>query len=130
VLSYNRLSQVEELIMTQEDQYAIIGKAHEDYKSAKLKMAAIESRGHQISTAARNLSEAILDPTRIIVLKEGESGLVAGIRNPLMFGPPMAEQLSQDYVRKHVEDFRSTKQQLAALRQQLLNLGQGDPEAK
>jgi hypothetical protein len=115
--------------MTQEDQYAIIGKAHEDYKAARLKMAAIETRGQGVSDTARNLSEAILNPARIVVLKEGETAAIVGIRNPFMFNPQMAEQLSQDYIRKHVEEFRAAKQSVANLRQQLINLGQGDPEA-
>jgi hypothetical protein len=61
--------------MTQEDQYAIIGKAHEDYKAAKREMAAIEVRGRTIAQVALNLAEAISDPTRIIV-PVGDEGVV------------------------------------------------------
>jgi hypothetical protein len=53
--------------VTQEDQYAIIGKAHEDYLATKREFAAIEVRGTKIADAPRNLSEAILEPARVVV---------------------------------------------------------------
>jgi len=113
--------------MTQDEQYAIIGKAHEDYLAAKREFSAIEARGVNISEAATNLAQAIVDPARIVV-PVGDEGVVMGNRQTFLFGKNVAEQFTQDYVRRHVEEHRSAKQRLAALRQQLINLGQPDPE--
>jgi hypothetical protein len=68
--------------MTQDEQYAIIGKAHEDYKEAKREFAAIEMRGQQIAEAANNLAIAILDPARIVVPVGDEGVVLAGVRQP------------------------------------------------
>jgi len=114
--------------MTQEDQYAIIGKAHEDYHAAKREFAAIQARGGKIAESAHNLAEAIMDPVRVVVPEGNEGVVLAGVRNPFLFGPAVAEQFTQDYVRQHVKDYKSTKQKLAALRQQMISLGQPDPE--
>ena len=114
--------------MTQDDQDAIIGKAHRDFRETKTKLAALEARGKEIAQAAHNLGDYIVDPTRVIVASEGESVVVAGLRNPLLFGTEMAKLLSQEYVRQYITEHRATKQRLGALRQQLINLGQGDPE--
>ena len=114
--------------MTQEDQYAIIGKAHQDYLATKQEFAAIELRGRKIAEAAHNLAEAILDPARIVVPDPDQGAVLVGVRNAFLFGPQVAEQFTQDYVRRHVEEYRATKKRLAAFRQQLISLGQPDPE--
>jgi hypothetical protein len=109
--------------MTQEDQYAIIGKAHEDFKAAKQKMAAIELRGKSMSEAAMNLANAISDPSRIL-LDEGQGVVVAGVRNPFFFTDEIVRMLSRDNVAQHVKEYKATRQQVAALKQHLLSLGQ------
>lgn len=116
--------------MTQEDKYTIIGKAHEDYREAKENFSAIQIRGQHIAEAARNLAEAILEPTRVVVPQGDEGVILAGMRNPFVFGAEVARQFTPDYVRQHVAEYRTAKQRLDALRQQLINLGQGDPERK
>ena len=45
--------------MTQEDQYAIIGKAHVDYRDTKRELEAITAKGKQMALAAHSLSEAL-----------------------------------------------------------------------
>jgi hypothetical protein len=114
--------------MTQEDQYAIIGKAHEDYLATKREFAAIEVRGRKIAEVATNLAEAILEPARVVVPTPGEGAILTGVRDPFLFGPQVAAQFTQDYVRRHVEEYKTTKKRLAAFRQQLISLGQPDPE--
>ncbi len=113
--------------MTQEDQYQLIGKAHEDYRAAKIAFSALKVENQEISDLAGNLANAIVEPSRVIVPEEGQSYTLAGARNPFVLTDGLAKKLTADSLRKHVADYKAAKQKCEALRQRLVSLGQTDP---
>lgn len=114
--------------MTQEDQYAIIGKAHVDYRETKRELEAINARGRQMAEIANNLANALGRPERIVIA-EPNTQLIAG-RDAVIFVEGSFQQIAIESVRKHVEEYKAATKKLQALRQQLINLGEADPQAR
>jgi len=59
--------------VTQEDEDKLIGETHRSYRETNQQFALFEARGEKTAEAARNLSEAILEPARIVVPVPGEA---------------------------------------------------------
>jgi hypothetical protein len=110
--------------VTQEDQDAIVGKAHREYKEAKKRLAAIETMGGTIAQTASNLAKALADPSRIVVPAEGEAVVGPMVMTSFVFTTELANQISHEHVKEIVADYKQTKQRVSSLRQQLLSLGE------
>jgi len=117
--------------MTQEDQDAIVGKARREYREKKKELAAIVARGDQMATIANNLARGLAAPEHVVLVKDGEgvSGVNIGRGNAVIFTEPHFRQISLAEVEKHIQEYKAVKGRVAALRQQLINIGDGDPES-
>lgn len=115
--------------MTQEDQDAIVGKAHREYTEAKKQLAALQVRIDNIIAAASNLAHALAEPSRMAIPDEGQVVVGPAAMTSFMFTDEVARQLSRDYIGQNVKEYKATKQRVNALRQRLISLGQNDPGA-
>jgi hypothetical protein len=117
-------------IVTQEDQDAIVGKARREYREKKKELAAIEARGSEMAAIALNLARGLNAPEQILIVGEqGISGVNIGRANAVIFPEPNFQKISLAEVEKHVKEYKEVKNRVAALRQQLINIGDGDPES-
>src|SRR5664279_2708918 len=111
--------------MTQEDQDAIVGRAHREYKSAKKELAALSLRIDEIIAAATNLANALTEPSRMIIPDEGEAVVgPAAMRASFFFTDEVARNLSREYIAANVKEYKAVKQRVGTLRQKLISLGE------
>lgn len=114
--------------MTQEEQDAILGRTMRAHKEAKKKLAALTVLNGEIAATAKKLASALgQHPDRIYVSKEPE-GRMALAGALYIYTPEDAEQLSAGFLREHLAEYVSVQAEKARLRQQLIDLGEDDPE--
>jgi hypothetical protein len=112
--------------MTQEEQYILIGKARDSYRQAKKNVALMEAKNREISDVASRLASAIIsDPDRIVVLTP-ETGMIAG-RASFVYMPEGAKNLNPDFIREHLQKYKTEKQRLEALKNELIAYGELAP---
>ena len=92
--------------MTKDERGTVVERTYREYWSAKNTLAALEASCAEIST------------TSSISTEEGY----------LMYSASGLRLLDTDYVREQVAQYHAAKQHKEALRKQLINLGEPDPD--
>jgi hypothetical protein len=92
--------------MTQDERGTVVERVYREYWSAKKTLAALEASCAEIST------------TSSLTTEEGY----------LMYSPSGLRLLDTNYVREQVAQYHAAKQHKEALRKQLINLGEPDPD--
>jgi len=117
--------------MTQEEQDAILGRTRREYKEAKNRFGALKKRNGEIAAVARKLADALEQyPDRLMVGNLPHGSLALAITDPKhVYTPGDADQLSQDSLCVHLSEYMKARDDKARLRQELIDQGDGDPEA-
>ena len=114
--------------MTQEEQDAILGRTIRAYKEAKKKLTALSIRNGEIAVSAKKLASALEQhPDRIYVSK-GAEGMLAVATALYVYSAEEASRLSPELLRAHLAEYVGIQTEKARLRQQLVDLGEDDPE--
>ena len=92
--------------MTKDERGTVVERAYREYSSAKKILAALEATCAEISTTSSFTTE------------EGY----------VMYSSSGLRLLETDYVREQVAQYHAAKQHKEALRKQLINLGEPDPD--
>jgi hypothetical protein len=118
------------IVMTQEEQDAVLGRTQREYKEARNKLGALRKLNGEIATVARKLADAIeYHPDRLMVGNLPKGSLAIAIADAkYIYTPEDASRLSPESLVAHLDEYMKVKNQKARLRLELIEQGEDDPE--
>lgn len=92
--------------MNQNEQDAMIGKTHREYREAKKKLDSLQKQTHEIAAAARRLADALERHPECVHVSSGPEGSLAlAIANArYIYTPEIAAQFTQEFLRRHLAE--------------------------
>jgi hypothetical protein len=120
-----------EVVMTQDEQYARLGKTRCQYREAKAKLGAIKDRHAEfVSELRRFLLPLEQEPRKVYVLRGPRGGLQTALEAPearYFYSAAVADKLTLEAVGEHLDEYRAAFELVEDRRRSLIDQGDGDP---
>ncbi|GAC1433143.1 MAG: hypothetical protein NVSMB58_16400 [Terriglobales bacterium] len=117
--------------MTDQERYAILGKARLDYAQAKKDLAALKSKAATLAEIARKVANGLEDPKNLRFLESGLQ-MSQARSNPgiVLVAASDFESLTYAEIRQLHSEITRTEANVETLRQQLTQLEGEDPDPR
>jgi predicted secreted hydrolase len=117
--------------VTQDEQFARLGKTKWQYKEARAKLGAIKDRHAELAAELRKFLLSIeQEPRKVYVLRGPRGSLQTALETPearYFYSTALADKLTLEAVGEHLEEYRATFDLVEDRRRSLIDQGDDDP---